>query len=122
MLSEISSSENIINIIEGSRYTPSERIHSVKGKIDLRKENLDGFYRIKYANGGIYKGHLKENEKSGFGSLVINTANDSRIEVRGVWQEKSIRGLVLKIEKENKEKSIGQFTYDENKNYIMQSK
>lgn len=85
------------------------------------KDNLDGFYSIKYANGGRYKGHLKENEKYGLGSLFIDTGNDSRIEVRGIWQEKSIRGVVLKIDKDSREKSIGQFTYDENKNYTMQS-
>ncbi len=110
-----------MKLIEGIRLTPSDSIVKAKGKFDLNSEGLDGFFTIKYSYGGLYKGNLKGNEKNGFGSLLIDGGKNSKMEIRGEWQEKFIRGSVLKIDNESKEKSIGHLIFNDHKNYIMQS-
>ena len=121
---EIKSIEDIVNDFEcsGIYLSPEEKIISTAGTFILKDQypELTGYFNLIYETTNEYNGYLKQGVKKGLGCYNIKRDGSIHISIKGYWEANKVRAVIYWDSQNSFEKSIGNFSFNDNGNYIMQ--
>ena len=108
-------------IVEGHYLTPEEKIIATFGVFNLKDPlfDLTGNFHLIYDTLNEYDGFLEKGIKRGLGSYVIKRNGIVHISIKGYWEANQVRAVIHWDSQNSFEKSIGNFSFNDNGNYIM---
>jgi len=121
---QVKNIEDLVNNLNftGVFLTPEEKIISTIGTFPLKDlfPELTGHFHLIYDTSNEYEGYLNKGVKKGSGCYKIKREGIVHISIQGLWEAHQVRAVIYWDSQNSFEKSIGNFSFNDNGNYIME--
>jgi len=107
--------------VHGTYLSPEEKIIATFGAFNLKEPILDltGNFHLVYDSLNEYEGFLEQGVKRGVGSYIIKKDGNVHISIKGYWEANKVKAVIRWDSQNSFEKSVGNFSFNDNGNYIM---